>query len=67
MGSVFDVLAAVGHEAVGARVVSRRREVVVTVHVANCFGYMVVVVADGQLRRMAPAGLVESLEVPGSL
>jgi hypothetical protein len=38
----------------------------VAIHVANGFGHMVIVVTDGDLRRVAAATLVYSLELSGS-
>jgi hypothetical protein len=41
--------------------------VVVAVHVANSFGYMVTVIADGELGRVSAAALVDSFELACSL
>lgn len=56
----------VADEAQGSGVALHGVVVVVAIHVANGFGDVVVVIADGDLGRMAPTLLVDSLQLAGS-
>lgn len=57
----------VADEAQGPRVAFHLVFFVVAVHVANCFGDVVIIIADGDLGRMATALLVNALQFTGSV
>lgn len=57
----------VADEAQGSRVALHGIVVVVAVHVANGFGNVVAVIADGDLGRVSAALLVDALQLAGSI